>query len=234
MATSTISRLPSKPPNVAVLPTIANEVNSTLCTLARVTWLTYCNCPRTEASTACRCTMKPKRSSQPPTAVNAVWRINIAARANGVARAAFDAAVGYINERVQSGRRIIEFQGMEFLLADMAAAVESARATYLEAARRRLGTLLAQAAPPALPLVRGVRGFVEHCIDAGLFQSGGVRFGIAAETTSAHTVGAEFAATVADEDEFHLLFESGYVGDIRYRDAPAAEHTDVRELIEIL
>jgi alkylation response protein AidB-like acyl-CoA dehydrogenase len=45
--------------------------------------------------------------------------------------------VRYARERKQFGRPIIEFQGMEFLLADMAAAVESARATYLEAARRR-------------------------------------------------------------------------------------------------
>jgi acyl-CoA dehydrogenase len=47
-------------------------------------------------------------------------RPSIAAHALGIARAAFDDAVGYINEREQSGRRIVEFQGIQFLLADLA------------------------------------------------------------------------------------------------------------------
>jgi alkylation response protein AidB-like acyl-CoA dehydrogenase len=47
-------------------------------------------------------------------------RPSIAAHALGIARAAFGDAVGYINERRQSGRRIIEFQGIQFLLADLA------------------------------------------------------------------------------------------------------------------
>jgi alkylation response protein AidB-like acyl-CoA dehydrogenase len=64
-------------------------------------------------------------------------RLGIAACAVGLAQGALDEAVRYANQRTQFGRAIIEFQGMEFLLADMAAAVESARATYLEAARRR-------------------------------------------------------------------------------------------------
>jgi alkylation response protein AidB-like acyl-CoA dehydrogenase len=64
-------------------------------------------------------------------------RLGIAACAVGLAQGALDEAVAYANQRTQFGRRIIEFQGLEFLLADMAAAVESARATYLEAARRR-------------------------------------------------------------------------------------------------
>ncbi|HEX2130538.1 MAG TPA: acyl-CoA dehydrogenase family protein [Actinophytocola sp.] len=64
-------------------------------------------------------------------------RLGIAACSVGLAQAALDEAVAYARERAQFGRPIIEFQGMEFLLADMAAAVESARATYLEAARRR-------------------------------------------------------------------------------------------------
>ncbi|MFI9383950.1 acyl-CoA dehydrogenase family protein [Kutzneria sp. NPDC052558] len=64
-------------------------------------------------------------------------RLGIAACAVGLAQAALDEAVNYARERRQFGKPIIEFQGMEFLLADMAAAVESARATYLEAARRR-------------------------------------------------------------------------------------------------
>ncbi|HEV2336699.1 MAG TPA: acyl-CoA dehydrogenase family protein [Stellaceae bacterium] len=47
-------------------------------------------------------------------------RPSIAAHALGIARAAFTDAVQYINERRQSGRRIIEFQGIQFLLADLA------------------------------------------------------------------------------------------------------------------
>ncbi|MGE3941558.1 MAG: acyl-CoA dehydrogenase family protein [Alphaproteobacteria bacterium] len=47
-------------------------------------------------------------------------RPSIAAHALGIARAAFDDAVVYINQRRQSGRRIVEFQGIQFLLADLA------------------------------------------------------------------------------------------------------------------
>ena len=64
-------------------------------------------------------------------------RLGIAACAVGLAQAALDEAVRYAMQRTQFGKPIIDFQGLEFLLADMAAAVESARATYLEAARRR-------------------------------------------------------------------------------------------------
>jgi alkylation response protein AidB-like acyl-CoA dehydrogenase len=64
-------------------------------------------------------------------------RLGIAACAVGLAQAALDEAVGYATGRTQFGQPIIDFQGMEFLLADMAAGVESARATYLDAARRR-------------------------------------------------------------------------------------------------
>jgi acyl-CoA dehydrogenase len=47
-------------------------------------------------------------------------RPSIAAHALGIARAAFEDAVAYINERRQSGRRIIEFQGVQFMVADLA------------------------------------------------------------------------------------------------------------------
>ena len=46
-------------------------------------------------------------------------------------------ALGYAREREQFGRTIAEFQGLQFLLADMAAAVDRARADYLMAARKR-------------------------------------------------------------------------------------------------
>jgi alkylation response protein AidB-like acyl-CoA dehydrogenase len=64
-------------------------------------------------------------------------RLGIAACAVGLAQAALDEAVAFARDRTQFGRPVIEFQGLEFLLADMAAGVESARATYLDAARRR-------------------------------------------------------------------------------------------------
>jgi alkylation response protein AidB-like acyl-CoA dehydrogenase len=47
-------------------------------------------------------------------------RPSVAAHALGIARAAFEDAVHYINERRQSGQRIVEFQGVQFMLADMA------------------------------------------------------------------------------------------------------------------
>ena len=62
-------------------------------------------------------------------------RLGIAAVATGLAQAALDNAVAYAKERETFGRKIIEHQGLAFVLADMAAAVESARATYLSAAR---------------------------------------------------------------------------------------------------
>jgi alkylation response protein AidB-like acyl-CoA dehydrogenase len=63
-------------------------------------------------------------------------RLGIAAAATGLAQAALDYAVGYAREREQFGTTIGTFQGVSFLLAEMASRVESARATYLAAARR--------------------------------------------------------------------------------------------------
>jgi alkylation response protein AidB-like acyl-CoA dehydrogenase len=64
-------------------------------------------------------------------------RLGIAAVATGLAQGSLDLAVEYAQERETFGKPIIEHQGLGFLLADMAAAVESARAVTLEAARRR-------------------------------------------------------------------------------------------------
>jgi alkylation response protein AidB-like acyl-CoA dehydrogenase len=47
-------------------------------------------------------------------------RPSVAAHALGIARAAFDDAVAYVNDRAQFGRRIVEFQATQFLLADLA------------------------------------------------------------------------------------------------------------------
>jgi alkylation response protein AidB-like acyl-CoA dehydrogenase len=62
-------------------------------------------------------------------------RLGIAACAVGLAQAATDYAAGYAREREQFGRPIAEFQGVGFLLADMATQVSAARALTLSAAR---------------------------------------------------------------------------------------------------
>jgi alkylation response protein AidB-like acyl-CoA dehydrogenase len=64
-------------------------------------------------------------------------RLGIAAVAVGIAQSALAAATKYAQQRTTFGRRIIDHQGLGFPLADMAAAVGSARATYIDAARRR-------------------------------------------------------------------------------------------------
>ena len=64
-------------------------------------------------------------------------RLGVAACAVGLAQGALDESVGYAKQRRTFGHAIIDHQGLGFLLADMAAAVESARATTLAAARRR-------------------------------------------------------------------------------------------------
>jgi alkylation response protein AidB-like acyl-CoA dehydrogenase len=62
-------------------------------------------------------------------------RLGIAAVATGIGQAALALAVEYAKERVQFDRPIADNQGIQFMLADMAAAVERSRAAYLHAAR---------------------------------------------------------------------------------------------------
>ncbi|WP_328691799.1 acyl-CoA dehydrogenase family protein [Streptomyces caniferus] len=64
-------------------------------------------------------------------------RLGIAACAVGVAQAALDEALAYTAERQQFGRPIVDFQGLRFMLADMATQIEAGRALYLTAARLR-------------------------------------------------------------------------------------------------
>jgi len=64
-------------------------------------------------------------------------RLGIAACAVGLAQAALDVAVSYATERRQFDRVIADFQGVSFLLADMATGVEAGRALYLAAAELR-------------------------------------------------------------------------------------------------
>jgi hypothetical protein len=64
-------------------------------------------------------------------------RLGIAACAVGLAQAAFDCASTYAGERRQFSRPIREFQGVGFMLADMATTIEAGRQLYVAAARRR-------------------------------------------------------------------------------------------------
>ncbi len=64
-------------------------------------------------------------------------RLGIAACAVGLAQAALDEALAYATGREQFGRRIVDFQGLRFMLADMATQIEAGRALYLAAARLR-------------------------------------------------------------------------------------------------
>lgn len=67
-------------------------------------------------------------------------RITIAAQAVGVAQGALDYALGYAKERQQFGKSIADFQGLQFLLADMGMKVEAARQlTYAAAGRSERG-----------------------------------------------------------------------------------------------
>jgi alkylation response protein AidB-like acyl-CoA dehydrogenase len=66
-----------------------------------------------------------------------VGRINIAARAVGLARAAFDASLQYAQERVTMGKPIAQHQAIQFKLADMATKLEAARLLTRGAAERR-------------------------------------------------------------------------------------------------
>ena len=67
-------------------------------------------------------------------------RVTIAAQAVGIAQGALDYARGYIKERKQFGKPVAEFQGLQFMLADMGLKVEAARQiTYAAAAKSERG-----------------------------------------------------------------------------------------------
>jgi alkylation response protein AidB-like acyl-CoA dehydrogenase len=63
-------------------------------------------------------------------------RITIAAQALGIAQGALDYAIGYVRERKQFGRAIADFQGLQFMIADMAMKLEGARQLTYAAADR--------------------------------------------------------------------------------------------------
>ena len=64
-------------------------------------------------------------------------RLGIASCANGLSRAALDAALAFTRDREQFGTRIVDFQGVSFMLADMATQLEASRALLVDAAKRR-------------------------------------------------------------------------------------------------
>lgn len=64
-------------------------------------------------------------------------RLGIAACSIGLAQAAYETALAYAKQREQFGKPVIDFQGVGFMLADMATAIEAGRALYLAAARRK-------------------------------------------------------------------------------------------------
>ena len=77
-------------------------------------------------------------------------RIGIASQSVGVAQAALDAAVNYAKERVQFGKTISQFQGIRWMIADMATQIEAARLlTFNAAAMRDLGENFSSAASMA-------------------------------------------------------------------------------------
>jgi len=67
-------------------------------------------------------------------------RPTVGAQAVGIAQGALDAAIGYVKERKQFGKTIGEFQGVQFMLADMAMQIEAARhLVYVAAATAESG-----------------------------------------------------------------------------------------------
>ncbi len=67
-------------------------------------------------------------------------RVTIAAQALGIAQGALGFALGYVKERTQFGRALAEFQGLQFMLADMGMKLEAARQlTYAAAAKSERG-----------------------------------------------------------------------------------------------
>ena len=90
-------------------------------------------------------------------------RIGIAAQAVGIARAAFEAARGYADERHSFGKPLREFQGVSFKLADMATRLEAARLlTYQAAWRKDQGMRVTQEASMAKLFASETAAFITH------------------------------------------------------------------------
>ena len=86
-------------------------------------------------------------------------RVTIGAQAVGIAQGAFDYALGYTQEREQFGQAIADFQGIQFMLADLAMQIEAARALVYQAAAKAdrddptptFSAAAANASPPTPP-----------------------------------------------------------------------------------
>jgi alkylation response protein AidB-like acyl-CoA dehydrogenase len=81
---------------------------------------------------------RPPGCRAPPASVRILehTRVAIGAQAVGIAQGALDFAVGYVKERRQFGKAISDFQGIQFMLADMAVKLEAARQmVYVSAAK---------------------------------------------------------------------------------------------------
>ncbi|HEX2316641.1 MAG TPA: acyl-CoA dehydrogenase [Thermomonospora sp.] len=74
-------------------------------------------------------------------------RITIAAQALGIAQGALDYAVGYIKERRQFGKAVADFQGIQFMVADMAMKIEAARQLTYHAAIKSERAMLGEKVP---------------------------------------------------------------------------------------
>ena len=72
--------------------------------------------------------------TSPLTTYRRVHRIKTAAQALGIAQGAFDQAVKHAKEREQFGRKIIQFQGIQFMLAELLTSIEGARSLAYRAA----------------------------------------------------------------------------------------------------
>jgi alkylation response protein AidB-like acyl-CoA dehydrogenase len=72
--------------------------------------------------------------TSPLTTYRRAHRIKTAAQALGIAQGAFDQAVKHAKEREQFGKRIIQFQGIQFMLADLLTSIEAARSLVYRAA----------------------------------------------------------------------------------------------------
>jgi alkylation response protein AidB-like acyl-CoA dehydrogenase len=74
-------------------------------------------------------------------------RITIAAQALGIAQGALDYAIGYVRERRQFGRPVSDFQGVQFMVADMAMRLEAARQLTYHAAVKSERAMLGERVP---------------------------------------------------------------------------------------
>ena len=95
---------------------------------------------RTAASRATGSSASPAPASRPRCATLDHTRPTIGAQAVGIAQGALDAAIAYVKDRKQFGKSIGDFQGVQFMLADMAMKIEAARLmVYIAAARAERG-----------------------------------------------------------------------------------------------